>query len=102
MINSVILIKLVIEAYINHIAEFDLFRLDTTGFAEKEDWYRTQWLAGGFDLLYRWHSLVPDQLKIADQRLGRDQFLYNNALLEGVGLAELFKSASKQAAGQLD
>ena len=53
MINTVLLIKIIIEDYINHIAGLDILKLDGS-FAEKQDWYRTPWISLEFDMLYRW------------------------------------------------
>jgi prostaglandin-endoperoxide synthase 2 len=61
MINICLLLKLTVEDYINHIAGQRIFRLDPS-FAEQQNWYRTNWIALEFDLLYRWHGLVPDSL----------------------------------------
>lgn len=58
-INIVLLLKRVVEDYINHILGHPLFKLDPS-FAEQEDWYRPNWIALEFDLLYRWHGLCPD------------------------------------------
>ena len=59
MINIVILMKLVVQDYINHIGGTDRF-VFYFRFTEKENWYRTPWIALEFDLLYRWHGLVVD------------------------------------------
>lgn len=100
MINIILLLKLVVEEYINHIAGMKLFRLDV-GFAEKQDWYRTNWIAIEFNLLYRWHSLVPDVMTINGTSCKADDFRCNNALYESIGLGEIISSASSQAAGKI-
>lgn len=100
MINIVLLLKLVVEDYINHIAGFKLFRLDTT-FAERRCWYRTNWIALEFDLLYRWHGLVPDVIEVAGNQYAQAEFRNNNALLEQAGVAQIISSASSQAAGRI-
>jgi heme peroxidase len=107
-INIVLLLKLVVEDYINHILGYPLFKLDPT-FAEKEDWYRPNWIALEFDLLYRWHSLCPDKIRVkkADQPevdyvdVDANDFRNNNALLEKVGLSAVIDSASRQRAGKI-
>ena len=60
----VLLLKIVIEEYINHIAPYHFeFRLPTPpAFGKREPWYRTNWMAVEFNLLYRWHSVVPSLL----------------------------------------
>lgn len=100
MINTVILMKLVIEDYINHIAGRQIFMFDPS-YAEKQEWYRTPWVAVEFDLLYRWHGLIPDTVAVADQQYGADQFMGNNALLESAGLAAMLEGVSATAAGAI-
>ncbi len=100
MINTVILMKLVVQDYINHIAGTDLF-IFKPGFGERRSWYRTPWIALEFDLLYRWHGLVPDTIKIGDNSYGDTEFRHNNALLERVGLAAIVDAASRQRAGKI-
>lgn len=100
MINIALLLKIVVEDYINHIAGHRLFHLDNS-FAEKEGWYRTNHLALEFDLLYRWHSLVPDVVTLAGKEYGQQDFRTNNALLEKVGIATVLQEASAQAAGRI-
>ena len=100
MINTVILMKLVVQDYINHIAGTDLLVFDP-GFAEKKNWYRTPWIALEFDLLYRWHGLVPDDITVGGRTYDDTQYRVNNALLEQAGLAAILDAASRQHAGQI-
>jgi prostaglandin-endoperoxide synthase 2 len=100
MINIILLLKLVVQEYINHISLNSRFVLDVN-FAEKKPWYRTNWIAIEFDLLYRWHGLVPSSMLLNKQTRTATDFRFNNALLEEVGLAEVINSASTQAAGRI-
>jgi len=100
MINIVLLLKLIVEDYINHILGHKLFRLDTS-FAEGERWYRPNWIALEFDLLYRWHSLVPDGIEIKGTNYGEADFRNNNALLEQAGVGAVIDAASRQHAGRI-
>ena len=61
-IMIVLLIKIVIEEYINHITPYH-FRLqaDPAPFVS-ERWIRPNWMAIEFNLLYRWHGLIPPLL----------------------------------------
>jgi prostaglandin-endoperoxide synthase 2 len=99
-INIVLLLKLVIEDYINHILGHKLFVLDHE-FAEEEHWYRPNWIAIEFDLLYRWHGLAPDQIAIGAEKIHPKEFRNNNALLEEFGVGTLVQLASSQAAGKI-
>lgn len=98
IINTIILLKLVIREYINHIAGYELFHLDHT-FAEQQNWYRTPWIAFEFDLLYRWHGLIPDTIKVGDEILDHTHYRMNNDALESVGLIQVINAVSKQHAG---
>ena len=100
MINTCLLLKLTIEDYINHIAGDSLFRLDPS-FAESQPWYRANWMALEFNLLYRWHGLVPDQLIVNDATVQHSSYRWNNELLEAQGLASIISNASAQAAGRI-
>ena len=98
-INIVLLLKLVVEDYINHIIGHQLFKLDPT-FAEEEEWYRPNWMAVEFDLLYRWHGLAPDALTVGGRQVPASEFRNNNALLEEVGVGNLIDAASRQPLGE--
>lgn len=100
MINIAQLLKIVVEDYINHIAGHRLFHLDNS-FAEKEAWYRSNHLALEFDLLYRWHSLVPDTVTLGGHDYGQQDFRNNNDLLEQLGVATVLNDATGQAAGRI-
>jgi len=100
MINIVLLMKLIVEDYINHIIGAKLFTLDHT-FAEDEPWYRPNWIAAEFDLLYRWHALMPDKLTVAGRDLPPDEYRFNNELLEKVGVAAAIEAASNEVAGRI-
>jgi prostaglandin-endoperoxide synthase 2 len=99
-INIVLLLKILVEDYINHILGIRLFLLEP-GFAERRDWYRPNWMALEFNLLYRWHSLVPDQLRVRKRSLSPADFRFNNELLEDVGVAAVLDAASKEPAGRI-
>jgi prostaglandin-endoperoxide synthase 2 len=99
---TVLLIRIVIEEYINHIHPFHFeFRLDPRGF-DKRPWMRPNWVAVEFNLLYRWHSLIPDELEIGTQALALDKTTFRTKdLLSTHGLAALVDSASRQRAGRI-
>jgi prostaglandin-endoperoxide synthase 2 len=100
MINIVLLMKVVVEDYINHIAGRRIFKLDPT-FAESRNWYRTNWIAIEFDLLYRWHGLVPSELAAGGETYPASDYRNNNALLETLGLHGVLDATSNQAAGRI-
>lgn len=99
-INIVLLLKILVEDYINHILGIPLFLLEP-GFAEGRSWYRPNWMALEFNLLYRWHGLIPDSVSVAGRQRSPDEYRFNNALLEQVGVAEVLRAASTQPAGRI-
>jgi prostaglandin-endoperoxide synthase 2 len=99
LINIRQLLTVTIGDYIRHIGGLFPFTLDRT-FAEKARWYRTNRISIEFDLLYRWHSLVPDTLVVDGAVLTPADYRYNNALLEQYGLEKVISAASGQHAGR--
>ena len=100
------LLNVVISDYIVHIAPIDIKIEAVPGMAERERWYRTNWMAVEFALLYRWHDLIPDSFTIttkdgaAEGHDGRDM-LRANELLVKTGLDRLLLDASRQYAGRI-
>jgi prostaglandin-endoperoxide synthase 2 len=100
-ILTVKLVKLVIEEYINHIAPYRFkFKFDPPRLYGAK-WYRPNWIAVEFNLLYRWHSLIPSTLEVGGQELTIDKSSFNNELIEQRGLGAMFDDASKQPAGKI-
>jgi heme peroxidase len=100
-IMIVLLIKIVIEEYINHITPYH-FKLAADPVPFKNDrWNRPNWMAIEFNLLYRWHGLIPSKLHIAgtDEPIWRTVF--NPALVVEHGVARLCEDASRQRAGRV-
>ena len=101
MIMIVLLLKLVVEEYIRHIGPFD-FAIEAVPFiADEERWNRTNWIAVEFNLLYRWHMLVPDQIGDGEDALTPTEFLNNNPLVISRGLESLVAQSSRERAGRI-
>jgi prostaglandin-endoperoxide synthase 2 len=100
-ILTVILIKIVVEEYINHISPYYVKLLaDPTGFRNPR-WYRQNWMAIEFNLLYRWHSLVPSSYRIGGSEVAVQDTLFNTDAVVERGLAACFEDASTQRAGRV-
>jgi prostaglandin-endoperoxide synthase 2 len=98
---TVILIKIVVEEYINHISPYHLKLLaDPTGFRNPR-WYRQNWMSIEFNLLYRWHSLVPSSFRIGGRDVTVSDTLFNTDTVVEHGLAACFEDASNQRAGRV-
>lgn len=91
---------IVVEDYINHIAGIARFKLERH-FGEHERWYRTNRISLEFNLLYRWHSLVPDRFVVDGDDYGHKDYRFNNSLLEKHGVERCINAASTQHAGRV-
>jgi len=97
----VLLLKLVVEEYIAHIGPFD-FPIETVPFiADEEHWNRTNWCAIEFNLLYRWHPLVPDTIGSGSGQLSASEFRNNNPLVIAEGVEALMARCSDEPAGKI-
>lgn len=100
-ILTVLLIKLVIEEYINHIAPYHFkFKMDPHAF-RTEGWMRPNWVAVEFNLLYRWHSLIPSQLHLGGEELPLQETMYRMGLIIDNGLGQMVEDSSNQHAGRV-
>jgi prostaglandin-endoperoxide synthase 2 len=98
---TVILIRIVVEEYINHIAPYRVKLLaDPTAFHNPR-WYRTNWMPIEFNLLYRWHSLVPSTFRVGETEVPIADTLFNTDTVVERGLAACFEDASHQRAGRV-
>ncbi|MHA0287401.1 peroxidase family protein [Mycobacterium sp. C3-094] len=93
---TVVLLKIVIEDYINHITpiKFPLFVEPGIGAGEK--WYRQNWMSVEFNLLYRWHSLVPTEVTVGGQQRRFADMWWDTRPVTEHGLSALFDEASRQ------
>lgn len=97
----VLLIKIVLEEYINHIAPYHFkFIVDPLSFTN-EKWYRQNWMTVEFNLLYRWHSLVPNEVYLDSHKIPITETQWNTEMVTSRGLGRLFEDASNQAAGEI-
>ncbi|WP_198032850.1 peroxidase family protein [Mesorhizobium sp. L48C026A00] len=100
-INVVLLLKIIIEDYINHLAGSPFKLKLEQGFADRCRWYRTNRITLEFNLLYRWHAMVPDVFHLGGRELKDQEFRFNNELLEQHGAEAVIHAASTQKAGRL-
>jgi prostaglandin-endoperoxide synthase 2 len=97
----VILLKLVVEEYITHIAPFHLPIEAVPLIADRELWNRPNWCAIEFNLLYRWHPLVPDTIGSGPGALDATGFRNNNPLVLERGIEAITAMCSKEPAGRI-
>lgn len=95
----VILIKIVVEDYIAHIAD-QPFRMPI-GLADRARWGKPNHIAIEFNLLYRWHSLVPDTLVFNGKEQNPAAFLHAPQNVVDIGPARLLADFSRERAGRI-
>ena len=100
-IITVIVIRIVVDEYINHIAPYHFkFRADPTRLARAR-WMRTNWMSVEFNLLYRWHSMTPAEIVYDGTSRPTVDTMFNTALITDRGLGVLFDEASRQPCGEI-
>lgn len=100
-ITIVLFLKIVIEEYINHASSSPIkFKVDPS-VAWNAKWNKPNWITSEFSLLYRWHSLIPDQISWNGIAYPVHQTFMHNQLLLDTGLLGAFTDMSSQAAGRL-
>ena len=100
-VNIAQLIRIVVEEYVNHISPYWFNLLADPKACYKACWNRQNWIPVEFNLLYRWHSLVPERVSWAGRlRPVADMRLDNRPLLQG-GLGAAFDEASRTKAWRI-
>lgn len=91
-----IILKIIMQEYINHITpyHFKLFA-DPESFT-KESWYRTNYMAIEFDFVYRWHSAIPETFTYKGQPTHIATSLWNNKMFIDQGLGALMEETCSQ------
>ena len=97
----VVLLRVVIMDYIKHISPVSVSLEVEPGFAEKQNWYRTNWMSVEFNLLYRWHSLVPNEFRIGGEVFALNDVRNNTPLVIKHGVENLVTSATRQRVGKI-
>jgi prostaglandin-endoperoxide synthase 2 len=101
LINIRRLLEIVMGDYIGHLTGgLSVSLLKGLG-QEGANWYRTNRISIEFNLLYRWHALIPETFGLGGQNLGEEDFRFNNQLLETHGVAAVIDAGSRQSAGAL-
>jgi prostaglandin-endoperoxide synthase 2 len=100
-ITIVLLIKVVVEEYINHISPYwmNLLADPTPAYAAK--WNRENWIPVEFNLLYRWHSLVPTHARWGAATVELAGLRIDNRPLLQDGLVTAFAGASETRAWRI-
>jgi prostaglandin-endoperoxide synthase 2 len=97
----VMLLKIVIRDYINHISPLSFKLFWDLGLGVRERWFRENWMSVEFDLLYRWHALVPREIRIHGEQRPMGDLRWDNRNVTDHSLAALFDEASNQPSAEL-
>jgi prostaglandin-endoperoxide synthase 2 len=98
-INIVQLIKIVVEEYINHISPYWFRLLGDPTPCYSARWNRMNWIPVEFNLLYRWHSLVPEYVEWkGGNPVSMSDIRFDNTLILCDGLEAGFESATQTKA----
>ncbi|WP_299153526.1 peroxidase family protein [uncultured Tateyamaria sp.] len=97
----VLFIKMVVEDYINHISPLPFTLRADPSVAWRAPWNKPNWITTEFSLLYRWHALIPDQVKWGGEMHPVHHTFMNNALLIDHGLKRAFSGVSQTQAAEL-
>ena len=100
-INIVLLIKLVVEEYINHISPYWMRLLADPMPAYAARWNRENWIPVEFNLLYRWHSLVPTSAAWGDASVDLARLRFDNRMLLQDGLVAALAACSQTRAWRI-
>jgi prostaglandin-endoperoxide synthase 2 len=100
-INIVMLIKVVVEEYINHISPYWMRLLADPTPAYTARWNRENWIPAEFNLLYRWHSLVPASATWGGAAVDLAGLRFDNRMLLQDGLVAALASASQTRAWRI-
>jgi Animal haem peroxidase len=98
---TVVLLNVVIWDYINHITPIKFKLFAESGIGLKEKWYRPNWMSVEFNLLYRWHTMIPSRIRVGGEVRELKEVMWNTDLVTTHGLAALFDEASKQRANAI-
>ncbi len=97
----VLLLKIVVEDYINHISPFHFKLFVEPGIGVTERWYRQNWISIEFDLLYRWHALVPTRVRLGGEEREMADVLWSTETVTDNGIGRLFDEASRQPSTEI-
>jgi len=100
-INIVLLINVVVAEYINHISPYWMRLLADPMPAYTAKWNRENWIPVEFNLLYRWHSLVPASAVWGGARLDLAGLRFDNRPLLQDGLVTALTGASQTPAWRI-
>ena len=93
--------KIVIEDYVQHLSGYNYKLLFDPELLHDTEFSYHNRIFMEFQILYRWHALMPDQLNINNQTYSIRNVIFNpKPFVEG-GMANWVDEAKKQFAGKV-
>ncbi len=100
-VGIVQLIKIVVEEYINHISPYWFRLLSDPTPSYQASWNRENWIPAEFNLLYRWHSLIPEVTRWKGKTVAMAETRFGNESLLQDGLGAALDAASRSEAWRI-
>ena len=94
-------IKIVVNDYINHIVPTKLKLEADPKAAWRAEWNKPNWISVEFSLLYRWHGLIPDNIRWGDRTYPVHHTFMDNRPFIGGGIIQGFNDMAAQNAGKI-
>ncbi|MEM9213194.1 MAG: peroxidase family protein [Cyanobacteria bacterium P01_F01_bin.150] len=96
MILIVMMLNIIMEEYIFHITPYHFnFFADPEAFTTSS-WYKENWMAVEFSFVYRWHSAIPEYIKVQGEDTSVGRTLWNNQILIDQGLGAFMEETCSQ------
>lgn len=100
-INIVLLLKCLLREYISHAGALAFpFEIDPR-IGEGKPWKRENWISLEFNLLYRWHAMVPEDLTVKGEAYPLARIRNNPRLLLDKGCGAILSALSTRKAGRI-
>ena len=93
--------KIVIEDYVQHLSGYNYKLLYDPQLLHDRGFSYHNRIFVEFQLLYRWHALVPDELDIGNRSYSIRNLIFNPKPVVNAGMAEWVDKATKQFAGKV-
>jgi len=93
-IMTVLLLNIILREYVAQVGVVKFPFEAEVGWAETQNWYRSNWINLEFSLLYRWHSMVPDTFKVGSRELSAADYRRHPQLIHELGVEAILTSAS--------
>ena len=95
------IIKIVIEDYVNHLANYNLKLIYKPDLLFNDGYDYDNRIHLEFNHMYHWHPFNPDEYNISGTVYAIDDFLYHSEIVVKHGMREFVDSMSRSLAGKV-